>query len=180
MKTVALTILALFVVDCLDCAVAFAQNRLAEDVKTLGINDSNYVYKKLELFQNNPDSAVRLLIGELSPITGVTRISPEDISRHLKEVHVIWCIRALRYLTGVDFTAKTQHKFKKEDEVRAYVLRDSGDLFRFFAVRMAHDVIYISPRDVQVKIISKWQNWYLQNAGHIGINKQTDFNQWYF
>ena len=54
MKTVALTILALFVVDCLDCAVAFAQNRLAEDVKTLGINDSNYVYKKLELFQNNP------------------------------------------------------------------------------------------------------------------------------
>lgn len=158
---------------------AIAQDSIANLVTSLGINDSTYVYSKLDQLKSQPDSAVGLLIGQLVPITDATRIPQAKFDVYRNDLHVIWCIRALRYLTGVSFEAPTQHKFSGRDKVRAYLLSD-GQRLSFFAVRMAANVIYIAPVDVQKKVIKEWENWYRQNRGHIEVKANPDFNDWFF
>ncbi|HEY9164686.1 MAG TPA: hypothetical protein VIS48_00845 [Candidatus Kryptonia bacterium] len=180
MKKITLVVLTVVATDILWVPSTPAQGQLTITVQSLGINDSSYVYNKLAMLRNEPDSSIQLLIAELSPINSVTRISPEEYDRHLKEVHIIWCIRALRYLTGLDFTARTQHKFAKAEKERSYFLRDKNGQVAFFADRMSHDVLYIAPPDAQSQIISKWKAWYRKHSGHVHLNKKTDFDNWYF
>ncbi len=161
--------------------ITSGQTRVTTIVKTLGMNDSAKIYDKLAILEKaSPDSSVKLLIAQLAPIKGITKIFPEEFSKYPKDLHVIWCIRALRYLTGLDFTAATKHVFRKDDSVRSQLLRVRGDQLSFFAVRMAHDVIYIAPIDTQEKIIMKWEKWYNDNIGRMKVVEPRDFNDWYF
>ena len=155
-------------------------NEIRGAVKTLGIDDSDYVYRKLEILETNPDSAARFLIEELKPIRGVEAYAPEQYVKHKKDAHVIWCIRALRYLFGVDFAGHTKHVFTPRESIRVQMTQVDSGKFSFFGVRMSHDIVYIAPVDVQQEIIREWRDWYENNRQKIKLNRVWEFDDWYF
>jgi hypothetical protein len=55
--------------------------------------------------------AIPLLIAELHTIPE-TIILPANHDQHRDALHIVWCLRALRYLTHRDFTAKSTHVFR--------------------------------------------------------------------
>ena len=159
----------------------FAQDSLlVKDVRTLGISDSSHLYSKLSLLEKNSSKAVELLIRELKPIPEIGRILPEEVDKYLIQVHVVWCIRALRYLTAIDFTARTNYVFSDSEKVRSQFVHSKDGACSFFGVHMAHDVIYLAPLDAQRAIILKWQDWYKSNKDQIKLDRSLDFNSWYF
>jgi hypothetical protein len=156
------------------------EKRVSIVVKSLGIGDSSQIYERLEELEKNPTESVRLLISELSPIHNVVRIPPEEAHRFHKALHVVWCIRALRYLTGQTFSGATSYRFVGRNNVRQSVLQAEDGGVSFFGVRMAHDVIYLAPLDAQLEIIHKWKRWFGENARIIRFEGRRDFNEWYF
>jgi len=177
--------LLLFAATFVFLTVGVAMSRARADglrdvVRTLGIDDSSEVYEKLTFLETDPDSAAKYLVAELKPIRSVVRIPPEQAQEYKSEVHVIWCIRALRYLFGIEFTARTRHKFKPDEKERLSEIRFGGGEFAFFGVRMSHDVIYIAPVDTQVEIIREWNDWCAKTSHKVTSDRMKDFLDWYF
>ena len=113
----------------------------------------------LAILTNNPAASVKLLIAELSLIPEKKILNAKQ-SDHEKAMHVIWCVRALRYLTGLDFHGTTGHRFSAtEDEMarRDLLNRSKDGQVAFFAVWMSRDSIYVAPKDTQKEIIAKWK-----------------------
>lgn len=92
-------------------------------------------------------SVLPALVGELR----VIRPGTPDAN----EMHIIWCIRALRSLTGQEF----QHVTAGTDpcELQEFLGRD-GPL-PFFAEWMSRGRVYVAPRDVQAAVIADWRAW---------------------
>ena len=126
-----------------------------------------------EPFYRSPQRATDLLIRALHPI----RAGKYSTRHHLQ---VVWCIRALRSLTGLDFSARTQHRIT-EDDADSLPFPDSSGLVPFFVLgSMGWDYVLVAPPDAQEQIITKWQRWY-QRAGisFRYVNDRHD-NHWYF
>jgi hypothetical protein len=136
---------------------------------------------KFSILCKEKNISIKYLIDELAPVKSIWKITPESYNRHINANHIIWCIRALRYLTSLEFVSTTKYKFSKSEKVRKDFLNITTDNeYSFFRVRMAHDVTYISPIDVQVNIINKWKSWYNANKDNMKLNTNNDFNDWYF
>ena len=111
-----------------------------------------------------------------------TVITPWNQDRHKASLHVIWSLRALRYITGgLEFRAKTKHEIKKSEEPRNYWLtyKTTEDL-PFFAVWPSRDAVYISPPDTQAAIIEKWRRWYSESGQTFEYKTSQRLNEWYF
>jgi hypothetical protein len=157
-------------------------------VKALGSDDTDLA--RIRLLAREPVRSTRLLIAELHPVPGV-RILPNERGTNWKDTwHVIWCLRALRYLTGgLEFRAKTAYHFgdgQIEQRRKWFV---GGEEFskdgtvRFFGVWMSRDSTYIAPRDAQAGIIRKWKAWYEQHGttfSYVGAKAQESPDVWYF
>jgi hypothetical protein len=110
------------------------------------------------------------------------KITPADEEKQKTAMHVIWCIRALRYLTGgLDFTGRTRYRFKESERERKHFLTIKSETeLPFFSVWMSRDTIYIAPLDVQREIIDKWIQWYEEQGKAFPYKASENIDQWYF
>lgn len=123
-----------------------------------------------------------LLVKELHPVTEKD-ISVYDRDKHKAGMHVIWCIRGLRYLTGLNFMAGSAAEIRKQklSENREYwILFQSGNYVRFYGTWMSRDWTFIAPKDVQVAVIAKWKDWYAANGTTYTYRTNSNFDDWYF
>lgn len=148
-------------------------------VKTIGLEkDISKIKLEFAKLRQKPYESVGCLIGELR-VLNETKILYEDYEKYKDSIHVIWCLRALRYLTGLDFRAPTKYTLK--DGARKYFLslKEKTNL-PFFATTMAHETIYIAPKDTQAEIIRKWREWYLKEGTTFNYKPIEDFDFWFY
>jgi hypothetical protein len=159
-------------------------NKVILLIKSLGIssydNSGDKDFATLDTLYKYHETSIKYLIDELTPVKAVSKITPEKYDQFKVQTHMIWCIRALRFITGIDLTSKTVHRFKKNEDERSCFLHSVDNEVSFFGVRMSHDVIFIAPKDAQINIIKKWKSWYEKNRGDIQLNKNPRLNDWYF
>lgn len=161
----------------------------ADIIAKLGSDENDL--ERLKALSQRPATSARLLIAELHPVPGVRILSDEQYREKWKDtLHVIWCIRALRYLTGgLEFTAKTNHAFgsREIEQNRKWFI--GGEQFpkdgtvRFFGVWMSRDSTYIAPRDAQIEIIQNWKQWYKDDGQafpYVDSNQKQSADVWYF
>jgi hypothetical protein len=146
-------------------------------VKSLGPNTRP---SDLAVFQTDPLSAVELLVQRIRPI-GEKKVLADEQRSHPEAMRVIWSIRALRYLSGLNFKGKTKYRFKGDVEgERAQLIGLTGEseVF-FFGTWMSRDSIYVAPRDAQLQIIEKWKEWARLHAKDHTFIAPKEINDWY-
>jgi hypothetical protein len=137
--------------------------------------------KDLAPLRSDPLYAVRLLATQLRPIS-VTRIPGSKQDHYRQEMRVIWSVRALQYLTGLDFTAKTKHRYAigdEEDRSRFLRLTRENEV-AFFGVWMSRDSIFVAPKDAQRLVIDKWRAWVRVKAATHIFGEPDSIDKWYF
>jgi hypothetical protein len=125
--------------------------------------------------------AVKLLVATLKPIPEA-KILPQDQNAHRAALHVVWAVRALRYLTGKDFRAPTAHLFgpDEDEQTREQFLKRDGEGVTFFATWMSRDSVYIAPADAQHAIIEAWRRWFSELDENWRPIAEPSINDWYF
>ena len=107
-----------------------------------------------------PQLSVQLLIKELHTVNESRELAGANDKR---VEHVLWCIRALRYVTGgLDFCGKTSHQFgtsELEKNRRYWLYFKNKSCVPFFAMRPSRGSEYIAPQDAQEDIIDQWERW---------------------
>lgn len=177
----------LLLVCVLLCGESYADDIICKDeqlktvVKRLnGTEAISKIKKDISILSQQPFQAVGCLINELS-IVKETRITPEEFDKHKSALHIIWSIRTLRHLTGIDFRGKTTYTFKKNEKTRRHFLTlKSQTELPFFFTTMSHEVIYIAPHDTQKAIIDKWKEWYLLNGKNFEYKPVEYFDKWFY
>ena len=143
--------------------------------------DSSKQAEDFYILSRHQKTAVRYLLEELKPIKE-SNISTERIGENLEELHIVWCVRALRFLTGcMFFTETTKERFIAKDQIRIMLLTQKKyNEYSFFAASAAKDKIYIAPIYAQKAIIKKWNNWFKHNGENFDYKNCRDINIWYF
>ena len=141
-------------------------NEMSREVKSLGV-DSRNNFQIVRRLARRPYEAVPLLIAELHPVTE-TRIRADENPPDSE--HVLWCIRALRYIcSGKDFCAKTHYTFSgapQEKNRKYWLYFRHHTCVSFFAMWPSRGTTYIAPQDAQNQIIVKWRAWLRENPHH--------------
>jgi hypothetical protein len=126
---------------------------------------------------SRPREAVLLLVRELHPVDPdfSTKTSSEDA------LHVIWCIRALRSITGEDVSGR-RFLFRTEerltDSQREFLHQDKP--LPFFAEWMSHAKVYLAPRDVQTRVVAAWQAWVGDHLHTFKARSFESYGAWYW
>jgi hypothetical protein len=155
-----LPILAVIVLQLAVARIAAGQDdgNLNAEVKTLGRGGDDF--KIVEHLSTRPQQSVQLLIDELHTVEGGRILAADNKP---EPEHILWCIRALRYLTGgMDFCGKTGYHFGTSDleKNREYWLHfKSKSCVPFFAMWPSRGSEYIAPPDAQREIIRQWKGW---------------------
>jgi len=89
-----------------------------------------------EFHKANPEQAARLIIAELKVVN-------RGHYRSGEHPYAVWCIRALRRLTGKDFKARTRSKLS-ENEIN-FLQPDEAGRIRFFGTWMSRDSVDVAP-----------------------------------
>jgi hypothetical protein len=119
------------------------------------------ISEDLALLQSNSRAAVRLLVSQLHTIP--RKIYFEG-AKTKESRHIIACLRALHYLTGLTFAATSAAKLS-EDEQQFLDFKDQmhdsnpGHKLHFFGVWMSRNADCVAPVDAQRKIIQQWIEW---------------------
>jgi len=138
---------------------------LREAVRRLGLpgNDNFTGVKELA---KTPRASASLLVQQLHIVRNPASAIVGGNDTYVD--HVLWTIRALRYITGgMDFCAPTGHKFGKSGQgaYRGYWLHFANkNCVTFFAVWPSRGQFFIAPVDAQQKIIEAWQQWYAKEG----------------
>jgi hypothetical protein len=140
-------------------------------IAKLSDNTDKKGFVKFDVLYKNPRRSAELLVASLKPI-------PRGQYLTGKHPQVVWNIRALRSITGLNFRAKTKHDLA-EDEAHFLDENDKGEVL-FFGTWMSRDRVWVAPMDAQFAIINKWRNW-LKNGGKtfVPVNDRN-FDHWYF
>lgn len=164
-------------------SLATVVSDLGKDGKDLGD------LERIKFLARQPAEAARLLVQELHPVRGVRILGNEHYLRQWRETeHVVWCLRALRSLTGgMDFRAKTTHEFGDTEVEENREWFTGGEQFpkdgtvHFFGVWMSRDSLYIAPKDAQLRIIQMWKSWYEAKGKNFAYPPfKDDPDIWYF
>jgi hypothetical protein len=164
---------------CADSHTADQPSRTVSDlVDSLGPDTRPEDLKPL---RQNGRAAVTLLIATLQPIPE-EKVLQEHQNAHRETMHVVWALRALRYLTGQDFRAPTAHVFgdAEDERTRAELLKKDDATVPFFATWMSRDSVYIAPVDAQRAIIEAWRRWLSQLDENWTPISEPGINDWYF
>ena len=160
-----------FLFVLLSASYAMAQQKtgtvtLAQRVARLGTHGNDDVSDVKQLAMS-PRASAELLITGLHVVPDSERFAKEDNS---SMEHVLWLIRALRFVTGnMDFCARSKHVFgnSEEEKNRRYWLTlHQKNCLAFFGYWMSRDRTYIAPTDAQESIISQWRHWYATNGAN--------------
>lgn len=137
----------------------------------------------LHCLVDNGPLAAKLLIQDLHPMPEA-KILNLEIKQHKDSMHVIWCMRTLRSLTGgLEFTAGSAAEIRKRhlpENQEYWILRGSGDAVRMYGDWMSRDSVYIAPKDIQEAVIAKWKDWYAANGATFHYVYDTNIDDWYF
>jgi hypothetical protein len=137
---------------------------LAQRVARLGADGNDDIVDVKELAKN-PRVGAGLLIADLHTIPDSEKAAKQDST---SMEHVLWIIRALRYVTGgMDFCATSEHRFGSSEEERNrkyWLTLDHKECLAFFAIWPSRDRTYIAPVDAQKKIIVQWKEWYATSS----------------
>lgn len=164
------------------------QNKTLQIVKNLGRNDkTTQDYKNhvvmLQQLAARPQTSVEMLVKELEPVAIVKlNYSTNNPTENAKAHHVIWCFRALYYVTRHEIRATSSYKLtdSEMDQNRSgLVVRDDGR-WSFFTEWMSQGADYFAPLDAQKKIIEEWRKWAKQNATTYHYPKDVELKDWYF
>jgi hypothetical protein len=159
--------------------------KVAQVVLELGTKSED-ISNDLALLQEHPHQAVALLVAELHPIP---RKMYYEKAKTKNSRHVISCLRALHYLTGLTFSAVSAARLT-DDERQFLDFKDQmhdanpGHELHFFGVWMSRNADCLAPQDSQTKIIEQWRAWQSQNAEsfrspHSG-NPANFMEQWFW
>ncbi len=118
----------------------------------LGSDDNDI--ERIKFLGREPAESARLLVLELHPVDGVRIMADEHSAPRWHDTeHVVWCLRALRSLTGgMEFRAKTSHKFgdkvieRNRQEITGGKQYSTDGTVRFFGVWMSRDSLYLAPQ----------------------------------
>lgn len=174
------SLLALSVCAVSISATSASQATRIEDV-VAHLGPSTTVHE-VKLLRKEPRKAVDLLIENLASISE-DKILSEARTSHSPAMRVIWSIRALRYLTGQEFRAPTNHAFEdsETEQTRKDLLTSHGKrTVAFFAEWMSRGSIYVAPGDAQREIIRQWRAWHATHGKTWQLGPEPDFNDWYF
>jgi hypothetical protein len=183
-------VMCLLISGATDASPATPRHRIEVDevVKVLGSDDRDL--ERIKTLAHQPVESARLLVRELHPVTGIRIPSWEPRAKWKDTLHVVWCIRALRYITGgLDFRAATAHHFGTSEIERNREWFVGGEQFRkdrtvcFFGVWMSRDSTYIAPHDAQIEIIREWRAWYEQHGktfSYVDQARDQPPEVWYF
>lgn len=145
------------------CAFSQDVSVLSKEVENLGRGEDNV--KIVETLAKTPQLSTKLLIGELHPIQESRILNGQE--KPYAE-HVLWCLRALRYVTGgKEFCAKTSYKFGSSEEERNrryWIFFRYKTCASFFAMWPSRSSEYIAPGDAQISIIRKWKDWFAKEG----------------
>jgi len=157
---------------------AFAQRTTSDDeirtaIARLPENrpDTNG-FPRFEILYKNPRRSTELLISSLKPVRRGQYLTGEH-------PEVVWKIRALRSLTGLNFRAST-HADLTEDEAHFLGHDPKTDEVEFFGTWMSRDRVWVAPPDAQTAIIRKWQKWYREHGETFTYPNDRNFDNWYF
>jgi hypothetical protein len=135
------------------------------------------------IFRGQPVVAACYLINELRVVPEIW-IRGGEQDNHPKTMHVIWALRALRYITGgLRFKGKTKYRLNESNEIesnRKQLLRPEQGEVPFFAVWMSRDSLAIAPRDAQIAVINKWIDWYAKKGADFKYTPAEHVDDWYF
>lgn len=123
----------------------------------------------LKTLAQHPARSTELLIKSLRPVRR---------GKYRKHPDVIWYIRALRFLTGLDFKARTNGRLN-EDE-KNFLGSDEQRQVKFFGTWMSRDIAFVAPKDAQVKIIKQWRDWFTAKGKTHTYATATPLDDWYF
>ena len=104
----------------------------------------------------------------------VARLEPVAPGKHSETPRVVWYIRALRSLTGLDFKASTKARLT-DDEKKHW-----GASAPFFTWDLGWDETWVAPKDAQVAIIHKWRAWFAREGKTFHYVNDRDHEHWYF
>jgi hypothetical protein len=140
-------------------------------IAKLGEGTDKNGFTHFEILYKNPRRAAELLVSSLKPV-------PRGEYLRGKHPQVVWKLRALRSLTGVEFRATTASEL---DEEEAHFLdRDARGELHFFGTWMSRDRVWVAPVDAQTAIIAKWQEWFKKRGGTFNYVNDRNFDNWYF
>jgi hypothetical protein len=123
----------------------------------------------LAVMYQHPALAAGLLVGVLEPVAP---------GKHPKTPRVVWYIRALRSLTGLDFKAPTKARLTEDERERLHP--DTAGNTPFFTWDMGWDVIWVAPKDAQLAIIRKWRAWFAAEGKTFRYVNDRNQKDWYF
>jgi len=147
-----------------DAEIKAAIARLGE-----GTDEKGFV--KFEILYKNPRRSTELLISSLKPV-------PRGQYQSGKHPQVVWNIRALRSLTGLDFRAAT--KSKLDDDESHFLARNAKEEVHFFGTWMSRDRVWVAPLDAQTAIIGEWREWFEKDGQTFAYVNDLNFDNWYF
>jgi hypothetical protein len=130
-----------------------------------------------------PQTSVPLLIQELRPLN-IAKLDVETNApkENAEALHVMWSLRALYFITGTNFFARTSYKFSESeiDDRRSSLLSRQKNRFCFFMEWMSRGTVYLAPIDVQQQIITEWKHWLRDSSKTWHFQKTAELNDWYF
>lgn len=106
-----------------------------------------------DLFRANPQRTVDLILPTLQPVK-------RDL--HLGAPNMVWRVRVLQRLTGLEYRAATRARLT-EDE-RKHLEADSARVVRFAGEDRDPGMTWTAPADAQKAIIARWRAWWAMDA----------------
>jgi hypothetical protein len=120
----------------------------------------------------SPRRSTEIILASLKPVRSGQYVGG-------KHPQVVWNIRALRSLTGLDFQAPTQADLT-EDEAHFLDHDPKTGEVHFFGTWMSRDRVWIAPLDAQTTIIKKWRKWFIEHGETFTYVNDRNFDHWYF
>ncbi|MGD0826304.1 MAG: hypothetical protein ABR908_17115 [Terriglobales bacterium] len=148
-----------------DAEIKVAIARLGDDTDAKGLT-------KFEILYKNPQRSTELLIATLKPIRRGQYVTG-------KHPQIVWNIRALRSLTGLDFRGPTRADLT-DDEAHFLGHDPKTDEVQFFGTWMSRDRVWVAPVDAQTTIIKKWRKWFREHGETFAYVDDQNFDHWYF
>jgi hypothetical protein len=134
------------------------ESDLRHELHYLGQSDSGF-RETFPMFSRDPGLSIKLLLDDLDVCSDAPREKIQRYSDAVKQNHVIWCIRALQYLTGDMFYGTTNHKFSSRETKREAELKKGAPEGKY-SFCVWDDGDFVAPKDVQEQVIHDWKNKY--------------------
>lgn len=123
------------------------------------------------LFRAQPQRTIGLIVPGLKPV-------PRTL--WLGAPNMVWRVRVLQRLTGLEFRAATRAKLTPE-ETRA-LAPDAQHAVRFAGESRDLGMTWTAPADAQRAILKKWADWWDQDVRkpRLPITRHEDDRSWWY